>query len=118
MHGLTFVNKKLNIASFSIVMLFIGITFLGVFAFTKLGIDLLPNVNLPHLMIQTSYPNSNPVAIEKLVTELLEFTIGTVTGVKKISSVSKEGLSIRSVDFLLGTDMDLSLLSQRKNWII
>ncbi len=95
-------------------MLFIGIAFLGIFAFSKLGIDLLPNVNLPHLMVQTSYPNSNPEAIEKLVTEPLESTIGTVTGVKKISSVSKEGLSIISVDFLWGTNMDLAVLSLRE----
>ncbi len=98
----------------TIAMLFIGIAFLGVFAFNKLGIDLQPNVNLPHLLVQTSYPNSNPEAIEKIVTEPLESTIGTVTGVKKISSVSKEGLSIISVDFLWGTDMDLAILSLRE----
>ena len=95
-------------------MFFIGIAFLGIFTFSKLGIDLLPNVNLPHLIIQTSYQNSTPEEIEKLVTEPLESTIGTVNGVKKISSVSKEGLSIISVDFLWGTDMDLAVLSLRE----
>jgi HAE1 family hydrophobic/amphiphilic exporter-1 len=95
-------------------MFFIGIAFLGIFAFSKLGIDLLPNISLPHLIVQTTYQNSTPEEIEKLLTEPLESTIGTVTGVKKISSVSKEGLSIISVDFLWGTNMDLAVLGLRE----
>ncbi len=59
------------------------------FAFSNIGVDLLPNINLPHLLVQTTYPNASPEEIEKLVTEPLEAAIGTVTGVKKITSVSK-----------------------------
>ncbi len=95
-------------------MLFIGIAFIGVFAFSKLGIDLLPNINLPHLIVQTSYPNSSPEEIEQLVTEPLESVIGTVTGVKKITSISKGVISIISIDFVWGTNMDMALLSLRE----
>jgi multidrug efflux pump subunit AcrB len=51
----------------SITMLFIGIVFLGLLSFNKLGIDLLPNVKLPHLLVQICYPNSNPELIEQLI---------------------------------------------------
>lgn len=95
-------------------MLFIGIAFLGIFAFTKLGIDLLPNISLPHVVVQTSYSNAAPEEIEKLITEPLESAIGTVTGVKKITSVSKEGISVIMVDFLWGTNMDMAVLSLRE----
>jgi HAE1 family hydrophobic/amphiphilic exporter-1 len=95
-------------------MFFIGIALLGIFAFSQLGIDLLPNVNLPHLIVQTTYPNASPEEVEKLVTEPLESAVGTVPGVKKITSVSKEGISVISVDFIWGSNMDISLLSLRE----
>ena len=41
-------------------MFYIGIALLGIYAFSRLGVDLLPNVNLPHLMVQTSYTNATP----------------------------------------------------------
>ncbi len=98
----------------STVMLFLALGFLGLFAFNQLGIDLLPNVYLPHLAIQTTYQNATPEEIEKLVTEPLEAAVGTVNGVKKISSLSKENISVISVDFVWGTDMDIALLQLRE----
>ena len=95
-------------------MFYLGITFLGIYAFSRIGVDLLPNVNLPHLLVQTTYPNASPEEVEKLVTEPLESAVGTVTGVKKITSVSKEGISVISVDFLWGTDMNMAMLAMRE----
>jgi hydrophobic/amphiphilic exporter-1 (mainly G- bacteria), HAE1 family len=98
----------------TISVFFIAITLLGIFAFTRLGVDLLPNVNIPHLMIQTTYSNATPEEVEKQITEPLESAVGTVTGVKKVTSVSKEGVSVISVDFIWGTDMKFALLSLRE----
>lgn len=95
-------------------MLYLGLTFLGIIAFSRLGIDLLPNIYLPHLVVQTTYSNATPEEIEKLVTEPLESSIGTVSGVKKITSVSKEGISVISVDFVWGTDMDMTVITLRE----
>jgi len=89
----------------SVAMFYIGIAMLGIYAFSKLGVDLLPNVVLPHLMVQTTYNNATPEEIEKLVTEPLESAIGTIPGVKDIKSVSKEGVSIISIDFVWRTDI-------------
>ena len=50
----------------SVAMFYIGIAMLGIFAFSKLSVDLLPNVALPHLMVQTTYNNATPEEIEKL----------------------------------------------------
>ncbi|MBU1098095.1 MAG: efflux RND transporter permease subunit [Bacteroidetes bacterium] len=95
-------------------MLFLAFGFLGLFAFTQLGIDLLPNIYLPHLIVQTNYQNATPEEVEKLITEPLESTIGTVSGVKKITSASKEGVSVISIDFVWGTDMDMAVLAMRE----
>lgn len=98
----------------STIMLFLAFAFLGLFAFTQLGIDLLPNIYLPHLIVQTNYQNATPEEVEKLITEPLESAIGTVSGVKKITSASKEGVSVISIDFIWGTDMDMAVLAMRE----
>jgi HAE1 family hydrophobic/amphiphilic exporter-1 len=95
-------------------MFFIGIALMGIFAFSQLGIDLLPNVNIPHLIVQTTFPNATPEEVEKQITEPLESAVGTVTGIKKIVSVSKEGISVISAEFVWGTDMKYALLSLRE----
>ena len=56
-------------------------------------------------MVQTTYNNATPEEIEKLVTEPLESAVGTIPGVKDIKSVSKEGVSIISIDFVWGTEI-------------
>ncbi|MCX6168635.1 MAG: efflux RND transporter permease subunit [Ignavibacteriales bacterium] len=98
----------------TITVIFVAVTLLGIFSFSNLGIDLLPNVNIPHLIVQTTYTNASPEEVEKQITEPLESAVATVSGVKKVTSVSKEGVSIISVDFVWGTDMKFALLSLRE----
>jgi len=98
----------------TVAMFYIAVALIGIYAFSKMGVDLLPNINIPHLLIQTTYPNASPEEIEKLITEPLESTARTVTGIKNITSVSKEGISVISVNFTWGTDMNFALLSLRE----
>ena len=72
----------------TVTVIFIAITLLGIFSFFNIGIDLLPNINIPHLIVQTTYPNASPEEVEKQITEPLESAVATVTGVKKVTSVS------------------------------
>lgn len=95
-------------------MFYIATALLGIYAFSRIGVDLLPNINIPHLIVQTTYPNASPEEVEKMITEPLESAAGTATGVKKVVSVSKEGISVISVDFVWGTDMDYALLALRE----
>lgn len=98
----------------TVTMFYIAVALLGIYAFSKMGVDLLPDINIPHLLVQTTYPNASPEEIEKLITEPLESTAGTVNGVKNITSISKEGISVISLDFVWGTDMNFALLSLRE----
>ncbi|MCF8430728.1 MAG: efflux RND transporter permease subunit [Melioribacteraceae bacterium] len=95
-------------------MLFLAIAFMGIYAFSRLGVDLLPNVDLPKILIQTDYPGAAPSEVERLITEPVESTANTVPGVKKVSSITKEGVSFVTVSFEWGTDIDLRLLSLRE----
>lgn len=93
---------------------YIAIALVGIYAFMKIGVDLLPNVAIPHLLVQTAYPNATAEEVEKQITEPLESAAITVTGVKKVTSVSKEGISLISIDFNWGTDMKFAILSLRE----
>src|SRR5690554_5273091 len=98
----------------AVVMFFIAVALISIYAFSRIGVDLLPNIDIPHLLVQTTYLNASPDEIEKLITEPLESAAGTVTGIKNITSVSKEGISVISIDFTWGTDMNFALLSLRE----
>ncbi|HRP92163.1 MAG TPA: efflux RND transporter permease subunit, partial [Ignavibacteriaceae bacterium] len=98
----------------TIAMFYIAVALIGIYAFSKIGVDLLPNINIPHLLVQTTYQNASPEEMEKLVTEPLESAARTVTGIKNITSVSKEGISVISINFTWGTDMNFALLSLRE----
>lgn len=98
----------------TVLMFYTGLVLLGVIAFQNLAVDFLPSVKIPKLAVQTSYPNVSPEEIENAVTQPLEATLGTVTGVKKVSSVSREGLSIITAEFYWGTNMDFAMLEVRE----
>jgi len=95
-------------------MFCIGLVMLGVIAFQNLAVDFLPSVRIPRLTIQTSYPNVSPDEIENTLTQPIEAALGTVTGAKKVSSVSREGLSVVNVEFYWGTEMDFATLGVRE----
>ena len=98
----------------TVAMFYIAIALIGLYAFSRIGVDLLPDINIPRLLIQTTYSNASPEEIEKRITIPLESTVRTVTGIKNVTSVSKEGISFISLDFIWGTDMDFALISLRE----
>jgi len=110
----------LNLPDFSvkrpvtILMLFIGLILIGLISSQNLGLDLLPDLSFPMSAIMVSYPGVAPQEIENMVTIPLEEAIGTIQGVKKISSFSREGSSVVLMEFNWGTDMDMSAINIRE----
>lgn len=82
------------------------VVIVGLFALSRLPIDLLPDVSLPTLTVRSSYPNASPEEMERLVTEYIEEAVSLVSGVTEISSESGEGSSNVRVRFTWGTDLD------------
>jgi len=95
-------------------MFYIGIILLGIISYTKLAINLLPDLSFPKITVVTQYPGSGPEEIEKFITAPLEGPLAAITGVKKINSVSQEGVSIITLEFHWGTDMDFALLHTKE----
>ncbi len=86
---------------------------LGAVSLSKLRIDLLPNVEMPTLTVQTGYEGASPEVMESLVTQIVEEIIATVPGVEEMSSTSSEGNSRIRVTFMWGTDIDAAATDVR-----
>lgn len=79
---------------------------LGFISFTSMTTDLLPKMDLPYVMVLTTYPGASPEKIEQTVTKPLEQTLATTSGVKSITSSSNENSSMVLLEFEQGTNMD------------
>lgn len=78
---------------------------LGLFSFLKLPVDLFPDVTFPVVTVQTPYPGAGPKEVEILVSKPLEEELGTISGIKTIRSLNREGVSIVVCEFTLETDV-------------
>jgi hydrophobe/amphiphile efflux-1 (HAE1) family protein len=86
-------------------MVMVAIAVLGLFSYARLRVEQMPDVTLPFLIIQTSYPGASPEAVEVDITKPIESAVNGVAGVKLIRSVTFEGRSSVFVEFRLDTDM-------------
>jgi HAE1 family hydrophobic/amphiphilic exporter-1 len=91
-----------------------ALAILGIVAYTRLPAELNPRVDIPTLTIVTVYPGAGPQEIETLITRPLEDAVSTVSGVKDVFSSSQESVSIISMDFIVGTDLDRALSDVRE----
>ncbi len=98
----------------AVAMLFLAVILLGVISFLRLPIDLLPDVSYPRLVVYTSYPDVAPAEVERLITERVEAQAAAVPGVERVTSVSREGVSLVTLRFAWGTDMDFAMLNVRE----
>ena len=95
-------------------MIFTAIVLLGLISWNRLPQELFPSITYPQITVVTSYENAAPEEIESLITKIIEEATGTVNNVKRISSISKEGLSLVMVEFNWGTNMDFAALNVRE----
>jgi HAE1 family hydrophobic/amphiphilic exporter-1 len=98
----------------AVAMLVAAVVFLGVLSFRRLPIDLLPSIAYPRLVVYTRYPDVGPAEVERFVTERIEQAAGRVPGVERVESVSREGVSLVTIRFAWGTDMDFAVLNVRE----
>lgn len=95
-------------------MVFLLIVLLGILSWQKLPQELFPPLVFPQVTILTSYPNAAPEEIETLITKPIEEIVGTVKNLKRISSKSKEGISLVTAEFLWNTNMDMAAMNVRE----
>ncbi len=98
----------------TITMMILIVIVLGAVSFSKLQIDLLPQMDLPYIMVQTSYQGAGPEEIENIISKPLEQTLSTVENIEAVISISNEGSSLLLMQFAFNTDMDEIMLQIRE----
>ncbi|HQO46639.1 MAG TPA: efflux RND transporter permease subunit [Candidatus Cloacimonas sp.] len=80
----------------------------GVLAYFSLPINLMPDLKLPYVVVQTVYSGAGPREIESQVTEPIEEAVATVSQIDFIQSYSMENVSLVMVAFKLGKNIDVA----------
>jgi HAE1 family hydrophobic/amphiphilic exporter-1 len=89
-----------------IIMTTLIVVILGGVSFSRLSIDLMPDITYPTLSISTTYENASPEEVEELITRPIEEAMSAVPGVEEVTSVSAEGESSVRVTFSWGVDLN------------
>ncbi|MGZ3805700.1 MAG: efflux RND transporter permease subunit [Pseudobdellovibrionaceae bacterium] len=78
---------------------------LGVICLEKMPVDLFPDVTFPILSVQVTYPGASPVDLEKQVSKPIEDELGSLSGLKTMTSNNLDSVAIIILEFKLGTDI-------------
>ena len=95
---------------FTVLVAVVMIIALGVVSLTRMTADLLPEISLPYMMVITTYVGASPEKVEADITIPIESALGTVSGVKNVSSSSSENFSLVQLEFEDDTNMDSALV--------
>ncbi len=101
----TFVRNPVKV-SVAVILL----TLFGTIALFRMPIQLIPEVNIPTLTIQTRWPGASPQEIEREIVQEQEEQLQSVEGVRKMSSESSDSFGQITLEFPVGTDMSEALL--------
>lgn len=92
----------------STALVFVAIAILGLFSLSRLSIDLYPEIETNTIMVMTAYPGASASDIEMNVSKPMENVLNSVSDLKHITSQSKENISIITLEFEYGTDIDVA----------
>jgi hydrophobic/amphiphilic exporter-1 (mainly G- bacteria), HAE1 family len=103
------VRRKVTVA-----MLTATTVLFGLMSWFRMDREFMPELQFPQLTVLTSYANASSQEVENLVTKVIEEAAGTVKNVHRIHSSTREGISVVTVEFLWGTNMDMASLNLRE----
>ena len=87
-------------------LVFLAFAILGVFALVQLPVDNFPDIESNVIMVMSSYPGASAEDVENNLTKLLENSLNGVSDLKNITSNSRENISVLTLEFEYGTDID------------
>ncbi len=98
----------------TISMAAVALVLFGLVSFTRLPVNLFPELSYPSLTIETKLPGAAPEEVESLVSRPIEEVVGVVAGVQRLTSVARPGLSQVTLEFDWGRNMDFAALDVRQ----
>ena len=95
-------------------MFTVAVAIFGIVSFTRLPLNLLPDISYPSLTVETRYQGAAPAEVESLLSRPIEEAVGVISGVKRLTSRSRAGISEVTLEFLWDTNMDFASLDVRE----
>ena len=103
------VKRKIAVSCVIIVLLLLGAS-----SYHRIGIDILPKFDVPYVQITAVYPGASPEEIETEVARKIEDAVGSLDGLKHATTICMENAAAITLEFELGTNVDLMLHDVRE----
>jgi len=88
------------------ILIFVALMVMGIYSLVQLPVDLYPEMELPYVVVYTTYPGASATDIESNVTRPLENSLNSVSKLKEITSRSSDAVSVVFMQFEYGTNLD------------
>lgn len=92
----------------STILIFVGVVVFGLYSLQQLSIDMYPEMDMPTITVMTTYPGANAADIETNISRVLEDNLNTVDNLDKITSKSSDNISMVTLEFVWGSDLDVA----------
>ena len=86
-------------------MVFVAAVVFGYFSYGRLPVTLMPEITYPTLTVRTEYPGAAPEEVENDVSRPVEEALGVISGLRRVSSISRAGVSDVVLEFSWDTSM-------------
>lgn len=103
------VRRPIAMTTFIIVLVMIGVSL-----YPRISIDLLPNMEVPMVLVRCEYEGASPTEIEVEVVKRIEDAVSSLDGIKHITSTSMEDEARIQLEFNMGTDVDVAATDIRE----
>ena len=90
----------------STILIFVGVAVMGLYSLSQLSVDLMPDIEVNTLTVVTTYPGASASDIETNVSRPLEDVLNSCENLKKITSTSRDNISLVTLEFNYGTNID------------
>ncbi len=98
----------------SVIMIYIAILITGIVSINIVQVDFLPKINDRYLLINADFEGIPADEMKKLVTIPLEDSLASIKGIKNVSSVTRDGLSLIKIELQWNTEINLALIECRE----
>ncbi|HEX2921403.1 MAG TPA: efflux RND transporter permease subunit [Bacteroidales bacterium] len=97
------------------ILIFVGLMVMGLYSLVQLPVDLYPEMELPYVVVYTTYPGASAADIEANITRPLEDILNSVSKLKEMTSTSSDGSSVIFMQFDYGSNLDEASNDIRSN---
>jgi HAE1 family hydrophobic/amphiphilic exporter-1 len=88
------------------ILIFVALMVMGIYSLLQLPVDLYPDMELPYVVVYTTYSGASASDVESNVTKTLENSLNSISNLKELTSTSSDALSVLFLQFEYGTNLD------------